>query len=197
MENNNIFDKYKTFVMVGKSGSGKGVQAKLLSEMSGFTVFSTGDKLRELKKTDTLLGHKIASVIDNGQFMPYWFASFLFQEAVLYLPESEGLIYEGAARKESEAELFHEVMTWLERPYLAIYLETTHEEVTKRLLKRKEVEGRDDDHEEAIKARLAEYEKWVVPSIEVFRRNGTLLEINGEQSIEDVHKEILEKLSKR
>lgn len=190
-----IFEKYKTFVMVGKSGSGKGVQAKMLAEKSGFKIFSTGDKLRELQKADSSLSRKISETIDNGKFMPYWFASFLFEEAVIYLPKNEGIIYEGAARKAPEAELFHEVMTWLDRPYKAIYLETPDGEVTQRLLKRKETEGRADDHEEAIKSRLDEFQKWAVSAIEVFKREGTLLTVNGHQTPEEVHNEILAKLA--
>lgn len=193
----NIFEKYKTFVMIGKSGCGKGKQAGFLAKETGFTIFSTGDKLRELKKADTLLGHKVADTIDNGKFMPPWFASFLFQEAVLYLPEGEGIIYEGAARKLPEAQLFHEVMEWLERPYLAINIEISDEEVMKRLLLRREVEGRADDNEAAIKSRLEEYRTFVVPVIDFFKEKSTLLHINGEQTPEEVHAEVMKKLAEK
>jgi adenylate kinase len=191
----NIFEKYKTFVMVGKSGCGKGMQAKMLFEKSGFKIFSTGDKLRALQKEDTALGKRVAETINKGEFVPDWLATFLFEEAVMYLSKEEGVIYEGAARKAAEAEFFHKVMTYLERPYKAVYLEAPDDEVTKRLLKRKETEGRADDHEEAIKMRLEEYQKWVVPAIEVFKREGTLLVVNGHQSPEEVHNEILAKLA--
>ncbi len=189
------FEKYKTFVMIGKPGSGKGVQTKLLSEKSGFKTFSTGDKFRELQKADTPLGHKIAEIMNRGHLMPYWFASFLFQEAVLYLPEEEGIIYEGAARKEQEAELFHDVMTWLGRPYKAIYLDVHDDEVKTRLIKRASIENRMDDNEETIKHRLKVYQEEVVPAVKVFQKHGTILDINGDQSIEKVHEEILKMLS--
>jgi adenylate kinase len=197
MEENKIFEKYKTFVMVGKSGCGKGKQAHFLAEKSGFVIFSTGDKFRELKKADTVLGRKVADTIDNGKFMPPWFASFLFEEAVLHLPEGEGIIFEGAGRKLPEAELFHDVMEWLERPYLAIELEISDEEVMKRLLKRKEIEGRADDTEEGITSRLEEYKKYVVPVVDFFEKKGTLLRINGEQTPEATHEEIMRKLAEK
>ena len=193
----NPFAKYKTFVMLGKPGSGKGMQSKMLSEKSGFKVFSSGDKFRELTKSGTFLGNKIASVIDHGNLMPYWFASFLFQEAVIYLPQNEGVIFEGAGRKVAEAELFHDVMTWLERPYLVVYLDISHEEVTKRLIKRKEIEGRADDTEEKIKVRLQNFENETQHTAEVFKKYGTLLTVNGDQTPEEVAKEILQKVSER
>lgn len=180
--------------MVGKPGSGKGTQAKLVADKTGWKVFSTGDKFRELKKSDTLLGRKIKETIDNGKLMPYWFASFLFQEAVIYLPAEEGIIYEGAGRLPSEANLFHDVMEWLERPYRAVYLDVHGDVSMDRLTKRKLIEGRADDEEDKIKVRLAVHEKEVEPAMDVFREKGTLLHINGDQTIEKVHEEILMKL---
>ena len=186
-----IFEKYKTFVMIGKPGSGKGVQTKLLAEKSGFKTFSTGDKFRELQKADTPLGHKIAEIMDKGSLMPYWFAAFLFQDAVIYLEAEEGIIYEGAARKAPEAELFHDVMTWLGRPYKAIYLDVHDDEVKSRLIKRAGVENRADDNEETIKHRIKVYHEEVVPAVHVFKKHGTILDVNGDQTIEKVHEEIL------
>ena len=193
-DTNNPFETYKTLVMVGKPGSGKGTQAKLVADKTGWKVFSTGDKFRELKKADTPLGRKIKETIDGGKLMPYWFASFLFEEAVVYLPSEEGIVYEGAGRLPSEAALFHDVMSWLERPYRAVYLDVPAEVVMERLKKRKLIEGRADDEEEKIKVRLAVHEKEVEPAMDVFREKGTLLHINGDQAIEKVHEEILAKL---
>jgi adenylate kinase len=191
---NNSFEKYKTLVMVGKPGSGKGTQAKLVAEQTDWKVFSTGDKFRELKKADTVLGRKIKATTDSGNLMPYWFASFLFEEAVVYLPADEGIIYEGAGRLPSEAELFHDVMQWLERPYRAIYLDVHADVSMDRLKKRKLIEGRADDDEDKIKVRLGVHEKEVEPAMDVFRGKGTLLHINGDQTPEKVFEEICAKL---
>jgi len=190
-----IFRKYKTFAMVGRPGSGKGMQTSLLSKKTGFKTFSTGDKFRELQKADTPLGHKIAEIMDSGNLMPHWFASFLFEEAVMYLPADEGIIYEGVGRKAPEAELFHEVMTWLGRPYKAVYLDVHDGISVDRLMKRKEIENRKDDNEETIKHRLKVYQEEVVPAIEVFKKHGTLLDINGDQTPEEVFAEILKQVS--
>ena len=180
--------------MLGKPGSGKGTQTRFLAKETGFNTFSTGDKFRELQKADTPLGHRIADIMDNGHLMPYWFAGFLFQEAVIYLPQDTGIIYEGAARKVPEAELFHDVMGWLERSYKAIYLDISHEESMKRLLKRKDIEGRADDEESKIQTRLSVYEKEIKPTLDVFKNHGTFLEINGEQTPEQVFEEIMKKM---
>ncbi len=191
----NTFENYKTFVMVGRPGSGKGVQSKFLAEKTGFKVFSSGDKFRMLRQEDSFIGKKIRGTVDRGGLMPYWFAGFLFQEVVIYLPHEEGIIFEGSARKAPEAVLFHDVMEWLERPYKAIYLDVSDDISVTRLLKRKEIENRDDDVEDRIRVRLSFHKKEVEPAMDVFRSKGTLLHVNGDQTPEKVFEEILEKLS--
>ena len=186
--------KYKTIVMMGKPGSGKGVQSELLAKETGFKVFSTGARLREMAKQNTSVGRKVKEVIESGSLMPHWFASLLFQEAIIDITHDQGIIYEGACRKKLEAELFHDVMTWLDRPYKAIYIDADDEAIIERLSKRKEVEGRADDSEEKIKVRLEAHYTEVVHAIEFFKGTGNMLKINGNNTVAEVHKEILEKL---
>ena len=70
-----------------------------------------------------------------------------------------------------------------------VHLDITDEEAMKRLLARK----RYDDTEAAIRERLQWYKAEVVPAVEYYREKGRLVEINGEQSVEAVHQEIVEK----
>jgi adenylate kinase family enzyme len=67
----------------------------------------------------------------------------------------------------------------------------SHEWATDKLLKR----GREDDNKEEIENRLNWYYQNVVPALNFFRNDSyyKFLPINGEQTIEEVHKEILEK----
>jgi adenylate kinase len=50
---------------------------------------------------------------------------------------------------------------------------------------------RDDDKPEAIKRRLALYDKQTAPLLDFYRERGLLSQVNGEQSIEDVTEDIL------
>ena len=50
---------------------------------------------------------------------------------------------------------------------------------------------RRDDKMEVIKKRLEEYKTETIPAINYYKKQGRLIEINGEQSIEDVFKDIL------
>ncbi|HET8574950.1 MAG TPA: nucleoside monophosphate kinase [Candidatus Paceibacterota bacterium] len=189
-----ILQKYKAFAMLGKPGSGKGTQSALLSKVTGYDTYSSGQRFRDLAAEGGPLGERIGNVLDNGGLMPYWFASFVFEEKALYTHSDKGIIFDGVARKAPEAELFHDVMTWLGRPYVAFYIDVSDEEAIHRLLKRKDIQHRKDDEEAAIKTRFDNFQKEVLPAVEIFRKHGTLLEVNGEQSAEQVFEEIIEKL---
>jgi len=53
---------------------------------------------------------------------------------------------------------------------------------------------RPDDNLASIKKRLEEYKNQTVPVVNLYKKRGELIVINGEQSIEDVFKEVLKKL---
>lgn len=186
----------KTILFVGPTGSGKGVQAKLLSELTGFKIFSSGDRFRELRKRDDDLGARIRQEYDLGLLMPAWFASFVFQEVLIYAPADNGLIFEGTARTEAEARHFDEVTAWLGRNYLVLCLNIGKEESMRRQIKRSQVEYRpDSDSPEKIHVRFAEFNKHTAPAIAFFRSLGKIVDINGEQTIEQVQADVRKVLS--
>ena len=157
----------RTIFFIGKPGCGKGTQAKLLSEKTGWTVFASGKLFRELAQEDTPVGLK----------------------ALFTLP-TEGLsvIFDGFNRKVPEAELVIDSLKWLGRPFTILDIQVSDEEVRRRLALRKGIEGRADDS--AVDERLEEYREYTEPAIELFRKAGTLIEINGEQSPEAIAVEI-------
>lgn len=180
-------DDMRTVLFVGKPGSGKETQAKILSEKTGFSIFSAGNRFREIRALDNNLGNRVRETLDQGKLLPAWLASYLFQEAILHLPLTEGIILEGTGRALSEAELFDEVAAWLGRSYRVINLRISDEEAVKRQLGR----GRHDSNtEEKIRVRLAEYEKHTAPVIEFFEKKGVLIDIDGGRSVDEIQKEI-------
>ncbi|HEV7449768.1 MAG TPA: nucleoside monophosphate kinase, partial [Candidatus Paceibacterota bacterium] len=67
-----------TFLMMGRPGSGKGTQAKLLAKKLGGDIYSSGNRLREMAKGQGFVARKVKSVIDAGGLLPEWFSSHLF-----------------------------------------------------------------------------------------------------------------------
>lgn len=186
--------KINTFIFMGRPGAGKGVQSALLSEKLGLPIFSTGDRVREIAKQDHNLGRKIKEVSESGGLTPFWFASFLFQEALFSRQSGTGMIFEGVGRKEPEARLFAEIHEWLGDDFRIFYLNASPETVTKRLLKRGEIEGRADDTLERIAVRLENYEKDTVAALNFFRSIDKVVDIDGEPLPDVVHEEVMHRI---
>lgn len=180
-------------IMFGKTGSGKGTQAHALSEKFDYEFFSTGEQFRKLRKKDTPLGHRVKEEYDKGKWMPYWFASYFLMDALLKLDEKNGIVFESAGRKLSEAELFDEIMEWLDKSYAVVHLDISDETAIERVRDRK----RDDNlsAEEKTRVRLEEYQTHTVPALNFFAEKGKVISVNGEQPIEEIQREILDRLS--
>jgi adenylate kinase len=184
-----------TFLMVGRPGSGKGTQAKLLAEKINAPVFSTGNEFRSLAAGTSYLGQRLKGAMESGELLPHWLASYTFEKVLFSLQPEDKIVFEGACRTGPEAELMHEISLWLPRPYKGVYLRISEEEAWKRLLNRAHTEGRADDDDAAIRKRFEEYKIKNEAVIEHFRKEGSLVEVNGEQSIEAVHAEVLKALN--
>ncbi len=178
-------------LMMGKTGSGKGTQSELLAKKLGYKIFSTGDEFRKLRERQDVLGEKVRAEYDKGLLMPYWFASYLFEDALLKLPPTQGLVCEGVGRKEPEARLFNDVATWLGRDYRVFELTVTDEEVIKRQLLR----NRPDSNTVGIlKVRLDEYRNNTAAAIAFFKSIGKVTDVDGMGTPEDIHANIMKEL---
>ena len=182
-----------TIFFIGKPGSGKGDQARLLSEKTGWKVLSSGNQFRLLSAEDTPAGRKTKSEMSAGLLSPHWFAMYLFLKSLFSLSEDESVIFDGFCRKVPEAELVIDALRWIERPFSLLHLRVSDEEIKHRLALRKGIEGRADDN--AVDERLKEYRTFTEPAIEKIREAGNLIEINGEGTREAIAENILKALS--
>jgi len=151
--------------------------------------------LRARKQKNDFVGKRIGEIIDNGNLVPtpVIFHMWLHQLEEARGDESvDGIIFEGSPRKLYEAWMLEETLWFynLGDNVQVIHLDISDEEALRRLLSR----GRNDDKEEAIRERLRWYKEEVMPAVEYYRDKGKLLEVQGEESIKDVSREILEKL---
>ncbi|MBI2109115.1 MAG: nucleoside monophosphate kinase [Parcubacteria group bacterium] len=184
--------RVNTILMLGKTGSGKETQARLLQKKLNFKLFSSGDRFRAIQEMNTELGNRIRKDMDNGYLMPDWLSTYIFQEGLFQLKTGEGIIFEGTARKLPEAKAFDIIANWLGRTaYVCIHLVVPDEEVVARQLKR----GRKDSNtKEKIQTRLNEYYKYTAAVIDFFRAHNKIVDINGVGSVEKIHDDIVLKL---
>ncbi len=177
-----------TIFFIGKPGCGKGTQAKLLSEATGWPVIGTSDGLREIAKGDTAVGHKLLATMNAGELVPSYFPMYVFLKAVFALKEDSSVIFDGFNRKVQEAELIIDSLRWIGRPFSVFHLHVPDEEVHTRIEKRKKIEGRADD--DRVHKRLEEYYANTEATLDVFRKARVLVEVHGVGKPEDIAAEI-------
>ena len=183
----------RTVFFIGKPGCGKGTQAKLLSERTGWPIFSAGKEFRKIAEETTLVGKKIKQEIDAGLLAPPWFAMYLYQKALFSVNEGQGIIFDGFNRKAQEAELIRESLLWLNRSFVVFNIIISDEEAAKRVSLRKLASDRVD--EDFVPERLKEYNKFTKDAIELFRQSGKLIDIHGEQTPDEVAADIQKALN--
>ena len=217
-------DKPKNFTLIGKSGCGKGTQAKLLiKEFGDFCCVSTGDLFRDLSKANTDTSARVAKIVRSGGFPPDDLAVTLWMYELAYkLKENQGILADGFPRRLNEAEALDRFLEFLERKENSfnLLIDISREEAFGRLTKRRickdcgrlipwvgefkelkncdkcggELITRHDDNVEAINNRLDFYDETMVKVVQYYEQQGRLIRINGEQPINDVFKEVLEKI---
>ncbi len=176
------------YLFVGRASSGKETQGKLLAEKLSIPLFATGAEFRKIIASGSPLGQRIKATYDAGLLMPTWVADYMFEDFVFNLPPETGAVFEGSGRDLGQAQTIEKVCTWLGRPFVVFNLVVSPEVVVARSLAR----ARDaTDSEEAVKVRLQEYDRLTAPAIDYFHTIGVCVDIDGEQSIETIHAEIM------
>lgn len=184
---------YESIILMGKTGCGKGTQAKLLAETLGYRIFSTGDEIRRIGSENTPFGRRVQEIQVSG-WVPEWLASYLMTKVLLENFAISGLVFESVARKPEEAHKLHEIHAMLERPYIVVHLDISDEEATRRMQKR----GRDaSDQAENIKKRLAAYHNETLVSLDFFKSEGKVRQIDADQSPEQVFEDIIRSLQNK
>ena len=191
-----------TFIFVGPSGSGKGTQVDLLKQylakktpdIPAFSSY-TGDGFRNLMNGTTLASTLAKDIQNAGLLQPEFLAIYLWAGNLIQnVTGKEHLFIDGSPRKPAEAVVLDSAMKFYKRePVHLILVRVSDTETKRRLLLR----GRHDDTDEKIDNRLAWYKTEVVPAYEWMQKQSGYVfhDINGEQTPEKVHEDILKALA--
>lgn len=180
-------------LIVGPQGSGKGTQAKLISEKLGIVAISTGDIFRANIKGETELGKEAKKYVDAGDLVPDALTNRLVEDRLSWDDAAEGFLLDGYPRNRTQAATLDEMLSRLGVD-LDVVLELTAdtEELTQRIKKRAEVEGRDDDADEnVIRRRLELFENETRPMIDEYKTQGLVAQVDGLGAVEEVNARII------
>ena len=195
----------QTVIFIGRSGCGKGTQAKLFKDWlhkedidkKQILYVETGDKFRQFILGESFSSRLTKENSDAGKRQPDFLACLMWGNMLLdELEEDMHIVFDGVARALSEAHLITTALEFYkrERP-MVIHIDVSREWSEERLLAR----GRTDDKSLAkIIKRLNWFDADVIPAIEYFKKTPmyNYLRVNGEQTIENVFKDILKNYDK-
>lgn len=163
---------FRTILLFGAPGSGKGTQGKILGQIPGFFHLSCGDVFRALQP-ESQLARTFLEYSSHGKLVPDDLTVRLWQnharrlvDSGHFTPKKEVLILDGIPRNVPQAELMQQ---HIEVRHL-VYLEThDQEKMLARLHRRALHENRlDDTNEEVIRRRFAEYQRETEPVLEYY-----------------------------
>jgi adenylate kinase len=203
-------------VLVGAPGAGKGTQADLLAEKSGFRKLSTGDALRKHVKAGTAVGKQAEAIMAKGELVSDDVLLAIL-EVELGTDAKETVILDGYPRNLAQAKTLSKIEA--KNPVKAcVHLDVDRKDLITRLSGRRvcgscgtsfhvvsapsKVAGicdkcgsklvqRPDDEEKSISVRLDVYDKNTQPVLDYYRDRGLYKRISGLGSPGAIFKEII------
>lgn len=210
-------------ILLGPPGAGKGTQAALLSQRLGIPHVASGDLFREAVKRGTELGEKARSYMERGVLVPDEVTNAMVEERLKEPDCALGVILDGFPRTIEQARALEGILAERgKRVDRVLLIRVSEDTLIERLSGRRtcrrcqanyhilfnppQKEGvcdrcggdlyqRSDDEEETVRRRFRVYVEETAPLIDYYRRQGLLMEIDGEQEIEGVQGRILSALS--
>ncbi len=205
-------------VLMGLPGAGKGTQAERIVENYDIPHISTGDMFRAAIKEGTELGMKAKSFMDQGALVPDEVTIGIVKERLAKDDCKKGFLLDGFPRTVPQAEALEVLLTELDRQiHYVINIEVDTSKLMDRLTGRRickscgatyhmvfnppardgvcdkcggELYQRSDDNAETVGNRLEVNIKQTQPLLDFYNEKGYLRNINGDQDIEDVAKDL-------
>ena len=202
-------------ILLGPPGAGKGTQAKKLTQAFDIPQISTGDMLRAAVKNGTALGKQAKAFMDAGGLVPDEVVIGIVKDRLAEPDCGKGFILDGFPRTIPQAEALDRVTKELGKEIrFVLSLEVDQNDLMERLCGRRTCTGcgamyhvkfnppkaagkcdkcgtaliqRDDDKEETITNRLANYNKATAPLLDYYRNTGKIRSVMASGEIDAIY----------
>lgn len=209
----------KIIIFFGPPGSGKGTQSEILAEKLHLPAISTGELLRREQKTGSVLGNHVKKLMASGKMLGVTLMDHILRHRLAKSDTKKGFLLDGYPRKLEQLKHLLTMVKANDRLYF-IVIKVSDKEVLRRLSGRricdcgasyhliynkpkkankcdlcgKTLQVRSDDKPKVIKKRLKDYHALTKPMLEQAAGRGSLIFLNGEQSIAKMNQELNKKL---
>lgn len=208
-------------ILLGAPGAGKGTQAEKICEYCHIPQISTGNIIRAAMKDGTEAGLKAQEFVHAGKLVPDAVVIEMVNERLKQDDCKNGFILDGFPRTVPQAQALKDMGVEIDH---VIDIEVPDETIMQRLTGRRvcsecgatyhlvnnppKVTGvcdkcgheliiRKDDHPDTVKDRLQVYHEQTEPLKDFYGKLGSLFEIDGTKSVEQVTKEVFSALEKK
>lgn len=203
-------------VILGPPGAGKGTQARIISEIYGIPLITTGDLLRDAVAEETEKGRVAGEYIKRGDLVPDEIVNGLMEERLDEPDVEEGFILDGFPRNLEQARALDRILEKKETTIDAVLkVVASTDTIVGRLSLRRtcprcgavyhllhkppkkgvcdecgsELIQREDDREAVIMHRFQVYEEQTRPILERYEAMGKVREVSGEIDIDEIPEE--------
>ncbi len=201
-------------VFLGPPGSGKGTCAKIIGEMYGVPVITTGDMLRAAVARATSLGVTAKGYMERGELVPDDLVNDLVAERLREPDATNGFILDGYPRSPKQAEALERILGQTGKKLdHVLHVNLEDEVIINRLSKRRscpkcgaiyhlenkpprsngkcdvcgvELVQRNDDKPEVIRRRLEVYREKTQPLLDFYEKKSVIKTIRGDINLKEL-----------
>lgn len=212
-------------VLIGAQGSGKGTQSEKLAQSLGICHVASGDLFREELNKKTELGQRAGDYLKRGELVPDDITVPMVLKRIRGTDCASGVLLDGFPRTIAQAQALDEGLQEIERSITcALYLKVPRETLLRRLSGRyicrvhqhvynvntnpprvpgicdldgSELYQRPDDQGEAVQKRLDIFFSETIRLLDYYHATGKLVEVNGDQGIEQVQRSLMQAVKSR
>ncbi|HEV2654957.1 MAG TPA: adenylate kinase [Ktedonobacteraceae bacterium] len=212
-------------VLIGAQGSGKGTQSEKLAQSLGICRVASGDLFREELNKKTELGQRAGDYLKRGELVPDDITVPMVLKRIRGTDCVSGVLLDGFPRTIAQAQALDEGLQEIERSITcALYLKVPRETLLRRLSGRyicrahqhvynvntnpprvpgicdvdgSELYQRPDDRGEAVQKRLDIFFSETIRLLDYYHATGKLVEVNGDQGIEQVQRSLMQAVKSR
>lgn len=192
--NSSSLEGVEVVLVHGYPGSGKGTQCAKLEDYFGFNHLSVGDLLRTEMKTNSKLGRKIRSYVEDGKILPVEDTIEILEKA-MRKSEVKHFLIDGYPRNEANLDGWIKFTRGLKITVKCVlFLKCDQDICKKRILRNERVSNRIDYNEKAVKERFKAYENLMGPIHEFYKDIRKEIDgqgVKGNDSPEQVFEKVL------
>jgi adenylate kinase len=205
-------------VLLGKPGSGKGTQARRISEARGLAAVATGELIRQAIATGSAAGQAFRSYSDQRRLVPDALVLELITARLQREDCAHGFLLDGFPRTIAQAEALEAILVGRKQPLsCALSIEVPDEALVERAMGRRycahdgssyhikfappkqdglcdrcsrPLQQRADDRADVVSARVAEYRTKTEPLAGFYSKRGLLRQVDGLGALDDVSRRI-------